>query len=696
MKYYKKSKQNFSRLYISVFLTVFICMIFIFRAPIYRSLVTINLGGLYVKLLSEKSELISYFKSEKDIGTVFLQMSSNNYVKMQQERSKMVSNYVINGSQWANSNNYFKTKYTFENNTTNAEIRLFGMNPDHFRSTNGHSFRIKFDGEVGYGKKKVNFLNLRSRDYITDPLINILFERLYGGIKISYEPYRVILNKASYGIFYKEDFFDNYLIEENKRRESLIFEALKDSLNFNFKGQDDSLQAMALDLNNLYQSNYTEFLKLIDKDKLNSVIKLSVLINDSHPLSDINMHWYFNPVVGKIEPTIREGFIKKIDSIDIMSIISNNQIIKDVLSNVNLSDFENDLRNDLLKMDSVIKNDEEYKNLKYQLLGFKSEINKKEKLFFYNLDHLENNLAKKTNTNTHNKDLYIIKNDTIISDNFIVPINKKLVIKEGVTIKLKNSLIEIFGELLAIGNKNKPIKIVGYSENESGTILFNKSNLVTLDYVNFSNLTNSNTNYIQPASIIFYESKNININNSSFTNNQRGDDYINFFRSEKIKINNTTFQDIVSDAIDSDFSNNIFIANSKFIEIGNDAIDGSGSKLKIINSFFKDVLDKGISAGEKSNIEIEDSVLQENEIALVTKDESNLIVRNNILLNNKLDFASFRKKRFFDLPSASFENTVISKYLIESNSKVQGFEILNFSTNVESQLYGNLYGRATE
>lgn len=71
MKYFKKSKQNFSRLYISVFLTIFICLIFIFRGPIYRSLVTINLGGLYVQLLSEKSELISYLKSEKNIGTVF-------------------------------------------------------------------------------------------------------------------------------------------------------------------------------------------------------------------------------------------------------------------------------------------------------------------------------------------------------------------------------------------------------------------------------------------------------------------------------------------------------------------------------------------------------------------------------------------------------------------------------------------------
>ena len=83
------------------------------------------------------------------------------------------------------------------------------MNPDHFRDVNGHSFRIKFDGELGYGNKKVNFLNPRSRDFITDPLINIIYSKLYEGIGINYKPYRIILNKSNYGILYQEDFLIN-------------------------------------------------------------------------------------------------------------------------------------------------------------------------------------------------------------------------------------------------------------------------------------------------------------------------------------------------------------------------------------------------------------------------------------------------------------------------------------------------------
>ena len=49
------------------------------------------------------------------------------------------------------------------------------MNPDHFRDSDGHSFRLRFDGKQGFGDKKVNSLNPRSRDFITDPLLNIIY-----------------------------------------------------------------------------------------------------------------------------------------------------------------------------------------------------------------------------------------------------------------------------------------------------------------------------------------------------------------------------------------------------------------------------------------------------------------------------------------------------------------------------------------
>ena len=120
-------------------------------------------------------------------------MSPNNYVKMQKERSSMVTNYIKTGKLWDGKNNFFNAKYIDTiGDTVDAEIKLFGMNPDHFRDSDAHSFRLKFKNSNGFGKE-VNFINPRSRDYITDPLLNIIFSKLYSGIQIRYEPVNVKL-----------------------------------------------------------------------------------------------------------------------------------------------------------------------------------------------------------------------------------------------------------------------------------------------------------------------------------------------------------------------------------------------------------------------------------------------------------------------------------------------------------------------
>ena len=143
--------------------------------------------------------------------------------------------------------------------------------------------------------------------------MNIIYSKLYNGIGINYEPFRIILNKANYGILYREDFFDKYLIEDNNMRESVIFEIVNDSIQFNYKGDNNSLDLIAFEIDQLYRLDYQSFIKKIDIQKLKGVLKIGLLINDEHPFSDINLHWYYNPVSNLFEPTFREGFIKKIN-----------------------------------------------------------------------------------------------------------------------------------------------------------------------------------------------------------------------------------------------------------------------------------------------------------------------------------------------------------------------------------------------
>ena len=694
MKYYKKAKTNISRIYILFFILVIIAIIFLTRDVLYRSLVTINLGSVYIELLNEKAEVINYLKNN-EIKTVNISMSPNNYVRMQKERSSMVSNYVLKGNQWFGDNNYFKVRYNDGiSEDVKAEIKLFGMNPDHFRDSDGHSFRLRFDGKQGFGDKKVNFLNPRSRDFITDPLLNIIYGKLYGGLKINYKPVRVVLNKSNYGIFYMEDFFDKYFIEQNQKRESLIFEISNDSIYYNHLGEDESFLAIGTKLDQMYHNDYDSFIDKFDINKIKALIVLASVINDEHPLSDINMHWYYNNVTGLIEPTIREGFVKTTTSINIDKILANNTIINDIYNKHINSDFLYDMKSDLALIKEIILNDKEYNNLKNKMIGFGKKIDEKENIILENIDILSNQLKNEEKTEEKIVNTIYINKDTTISGNYIVPKNTILKIREGVRIKLKNAYIKVFGEFRAIGTSNKPIIIEGIGR-ESGTLFFNTEKSIIIQDVIFRNLTNANSGYNQPAAITFYECSSINILNSFFRGNLMGDDYINFFRSNNISIDNVTFMNVLYDAIDSDFSQ-LSIKNSTFEDIGNDAVDGSGSMIDIYDNSFYNVQDKAISAGEESFINISNSIFKLNEIALVSKDASKIISKNNFLENNIIDFASYKKKSFFGFPEAVFENTKIKNYLIEDNSIVEGLDTIIYTTNIESKLYGNLYGRASE
>jgi hypothetical protein len=697
MKYFKSSKTKVSYLLLIGFLLLLLSMTYIYRAPIYRSVVTVNLGSLYIDYLNSKVQFINYLNNN-NTPTISISMSPNNFVRMQRERSQMVNNYVISGSQWKGENNYYKINVEDGTTKTKGEIKLFGMNSDHFRNPNSHSFRIKFDGLKGYGNKKQNFLNPRSRDFITDPLLNIIYSRLYKGIGINYKPYRVFLNKVNYGVMYSEDFFDKYLIENNQRRESVIFEASNDSLEFNYLGEDNSLEDISKELSLLYKNNYKGFLKKIDKEKVKDVLKLSLISNSGHPFIDINLHWYYNPVTGLIEPTIREAFAQNLSEDDIVSFPTNldlkneNKILNNILNKEDINLIISELLEELDEIESIIKSDTDYLNLKSQLIGYIKNIEIKESIIKDNIELLRTIKTSNLEQVNYKKEIVKIKNDTLITDDFTVKHNQKLIIQDNVTITLDGVYFKVYGGFQALGKQGREIKIIG--KNNLGSLFFNTKDKVVFNNVIFENLTNLQSKYIQPSSLTFYECSSVLIDNSEFKSNISGDDYVNFFRSKNISIKNSLFKNTLNDAIDSDFSY-LEIINSKFINIGNDAIDGSGSEIKITNNLFDTVLDKAISAGERSIIISNNNTFNSCEIALVSKDESKLSSFNNLFYDNSVDIAVFIKKRYYGFPELTIENSNYNKYLIEEGSRIIGIDSIEYTSNVESKLYGNMYGRAS-
>ena len=109
--------------------------------------------------------------------------------------------------------------------------------------------------------------------------------------------------------------------------------------------------------------------------------------------------------------------------------------------------------------------------------------------------------------------------------------------------------------------------------------------------------------YNSQAELLFYNS-NLSISDSRFLKAE-GEDALNIVKSE-FSIDNIIINKTFSDGLDFDFSSGS-MKNSTFLNVGGDAVDVSGSIGKFSNILIKDIRDKGISAGEGSNVSIDSS-----------------------------------------------------------------------------------------
>ena len=91
-----------------------------------------------------------------------------------------------------------------------------------------------------------------------------------------------------------------------------------------------------------------------------------------------------------------------------------------------------------------------------------------------------------------------------------------------------------------------------------------------------------------------------------------------------IYMDNSEVYGVAAGTLDSDFSTGI-IKNSTFINIGNDALDFSGSTIQL-QDIPSNIGDKGISAGEASTIEANKVTVDGAEYAVASKDKSFVIL----------------------------------------------------------------------
>lgn len=252
-----------------------------------------------------------------------------------------------------------------------------------------------------------------------------------------------------------------------------------------------------------------------------------------------------------------------------------------------------------------------------------------------------------------NKYLTNLKNETffisgklVVDEPIIVPKNFNLYIESGSELIFKrNSYIYLNGGSLTIDGKNKPIKLTPKDEFWGGVYVNNspkKSMINNAEIISTKNFEHEGI--FLSGGLNFYKS-DVEISNSIISNNE-SEDAINIISSE-FKFNNSQIINTLSDGLDSDFSKGL-IYNSVFKNIGGDAIDTSGSTISITDTEIVIVGDKGLSAGENSEIYVENFKIDSSKFGLVSKDLSKVTGKQISITNStEFDILAFEKKMHF-------------------------------------------------
>ena len=296
------------------------------------------------------------------------------------------------------------------------------------------------------------------------------------------------------------------------------------------------------------------------------------------------------------------------------------------------------------------------------------------------------------------KSLEIKQGHWAVNGPLIIPKGINLIIQNGTTLRFNSeSGIISSGPILIEGTKDLPVIIKGSGKHVwQGIVVLDSKKPSKWSHVQILNTSGINMNgWSLTGGVNFYES-DIKMDHVSFIGNQ-SEDALNITRS-KFELKNVTIKNTASDGFDSDFSSGI-MENSRFENIGSqsggDGVDVSGSEVTLTNTYFKNISDKGISVGERSNLKANNIDLKKANIGAASKDGSLLFISDSKFLEiRKAGLMAYIKKPEYSSPEIIAENIIIEsmgdKIVSQKGSKVtiDGTETSPVDLNVK-KLYGS-------
>jgi len=207
-----------------------------------------------------------------------------------------------------------------------------------------------------------------------------------------------------------------------------------------------------------------------------------------------------------------------------------------------------------------------------------------------------------------------------VSGDLIVPEGVTLQVAPGAVLKFEPGAILLARGAVNLGGApDAPVILTAQQELWGGIIVLNASKESLWSYAAVEQTGGISRNgWILTGGITFYQS-DIRLENVFLGNNQT-EDAINVIHGN-FNFIDSEFANTFADAFDSDFAEGE-ISGSYFHDIPGDAVDVSGTTATIKDSKMERITDKGVSAGEKSTVIIQNVRMDSVGIGAASKDLS--------------------------------------------------------------------------
>tara|TARA_B100000029_G_scaffold516548_1_gene630765 strand:- start:2005 stop:4596 length:2592 start_codon:yes stop_codon:yes gene_type:complete len=269
--------------------------------------------------------------------------------------------------------------------------------------------------------------------------------------------------------------------------------------------------------------------------------------------------------------------------------------------------------------------------------------------------------------------LYISAGIWDVMGDLVLPQSMKTVILPGTTLRFDiDAVLVARNSLDILGTDELPVVLTAKQQTWGGVSVIEALHESSWKHVLIEKTEGVNrAGWTLTGGITFYESPSV-LDHVKIAETV-AEDALNIVRSS-YKITNSEFRSTVSDAFDGDFSAGT-ISTSHFHDIGGDAIDVSGANLSVTSNSISKVVDKAISAGENSSVEIDNTKIENVGIGIASKDSSTVSISNSIISKaNNAALAAFIKKPEYGPATIRTNQLTISdtelNSLVQTNSTV--------------------------